>query len=77
MTFKEWLELQEVGTGTGSIAGFSRMTIPLVRRQFMPHWGEGDPFFSSKKKKKKEILKEDDYLTSPSCFPELTSSILS
>jgi hypothetical protein len=60
MDFKEWLKLQEVGTSTGSVAGFSRMTIPMVRRQFMPHWGEGDPFFTSKKKKKKEVLKEVD-----------------
>lgn len=58
MDFKEWLKLQEVGTSTGSVAGFSRMTIPMVRRQFMPHWGEDDPFFT-KKKKKKEMLKEE------------------
>jgi len=57
MDFKEWLKLHEVGTSTGSVAGFSRMTIPMVRRQFMPHWGENDPFFT-KKKKKKEMLKE-------------------
>ena len=59
MTFKEWMKLQEVGTSTGSVAGFSRMTIPMVRRQFMPHWGEDDPFFT-KKKKKKEVFKEVD-----------------
>jgi hypothetical protein len=56
--FKEWLKLHEVGTSTGSVAGFSRMTIPMVRRQFMPHWGENDPFFT--KKKKKEVIKEVD-----------------
>ena len=25
MNFKEWLQLQEVGTGTNAIAGFTRM----------------------------------------------------
>lgn len=55
MNFKEWMKLQEVGTSTGSVAGFARMTLPMVRRQFMPHWGEGDPFFT---KKKKKVLKE-------------------
>ncbi len=57
MNFKEWLKLQEVGTSTGSVAGFSRIAIPLVRRQFMPHWAdqqwtEQDPFFKKKKKKR-------------------------
>lgn len=56
MSFKEWMKLQEVGTSTSSVAGFARIAIPMVRRQFMPHWGEGDPFFT--KKKKKEIFKE-------------------
>jgi hypothetical protein len=34
MKFKEWLELQEVGTSTSCIAGFKRMTLPLVTRQW-------------------------------------------
>lgn len=53
MSFKEWLELQEVGTSTGSVAGFARISLPMVTRQFVPFWGEGDPFFRKKKKKKK------------------------
>lgn len=31
MTFKEWL-LKETGTSTSCIAGFSRMTLPMVTR---------------------------------------------
>jgi len=58
MTFKEWFKLQEVGTSTASIAGFSRMTLPMVRRQFVMALGEQDPFFKKKKKKKKK--KDDD-----------------
>jgi len=30
--FKEWLKLQEVGTGTNAVATFARMIMPLVRR---------------------------------------------
>lgn len=32
MRFKEFLQLDEAGTTTGDIAGFSRITLPLVRR---------------------------------------------
>jgi hypothetical protein len=35
MTFKEWL-VKEVGTGTGDIACFARMTLPMVRRMWPP-----------------------------------------
>ncbi len=33
MRFKDWL-LKETGTSTSCIAGFSRMTLPLVTRQW-------------------------------------------
>lgn len=67
MNFKEWLKLNEVGTSTGSIAGFARMAIPLVRRQWMPYWSdqswteEPDPFFKKKKKKKNESVDVSKY----------------
>lgn len=35
MQFKEWL-IKEAGTTTGDIAGFRRITIPLVRRMWSP-----------------------------------------
>ncbi len=31
MRFKEWL-IKEVGTSTGDVAGFKRISIPMVRR---------------------------------------------
>lgn len=31
-SFSQWFQLRETGTSTGDIAGFSRMTIPMVRR---------------------------------------------
>lgn len=34
MSFKEWLKLLEVGTGTNAIAVFARPTIGLVKREF-------------------------------------------
>jgi hypothetical protein len=52
MNFKEWLKLDEAGTSTACIAGFSRMTIPLVRRANLGAWAEEDPFFKKKEKKK-------------------------
>lgn len=48
MRFKEWL-LKEVGTSTGSIAVFSRIAIPQVRRT----WPSEITFDDDKKKKKK------------------------
>jgi hypothetical protein len=49
MKFRDWLErrvLQEVGTGTNSVAVFSRpiFSDPL-RRNKIPLVGEEDPFF--------------------------------
>jgi hypothetical protein len=53
--FKEFLELSEAGTFTNSIAGFSRMTIPLVRRIWPPQFGTdwGQDIESGRKKGKK------------------------
>jgi hypothetical protein len=56
-TFSEWLQLRETATSTGDIAGFKRMTLPMVTRQWVGHWGDEDPFF--KKKKKKKNLEEE------------------
>lgn len=36
MRFREFVKLQETGTSTGDIAGFSRICIPMVRR----HWAD-------------------------------------
>jgi hypothetical protein len=36
MRFREWLKLKETGTTTSCIAGFSRIAIPMVRRQWSP-----------------------------------------
>lgn len=34
MKFREWLQLQEVGTGTNAIAGFARpIGIGMIRRE--------------------------------------------
>ncbi len=52
MNFKEWLQLQEVGTGTGDIAGFSQRWGPggdnVVRRK----WVNDDEDEHKKHKKK-------------------------
>lgn len=37
MRFREFLNIQEAGTSTGDIAGFSRICIPMVRRQWATH----------------------------------------
>lgn len=52
MGFREWLKVQEAGTGTNCVAGFARMTLPLVRRSWagLSSWGDADPFFRKKKK---------------------------
>ena len=55
MDFKDWLLKLEVGTGTDSVAVFSRMTMPLVRR-VDPVWEEEDPFFKKKKKNANKSL---------------------
>ena len=48
MRFKEWM-IQEVGTSTSCIAGFSRITIPMVRRTWPTDWGN---WYQDRKKKK-------------------------
>ncbi len=32
LEFKDWLKLQEVGTGSNCVASFARQTMPMVRR---------------------------------------------
>jgi|SaaInlV_165m_DNA_2_1040747.scaffolds.fasta_scaffold231182_1 hypothetical protein len=53
MRFKDYL-LQEVGTTTGDVAGFRRMSIPLTRRMWPPNIAamvsESPPETSGKKK---------------------------
>lgn len=39
MTFKQWLKLNETGTSTADIAGFSRPIMPLVRRFYSSGFG--------------------------------------
>lgn len=51
MKFKDWM-LQEVGTSTSCIAGFSRITLPLVRRVWPMDWGS---WHEDRKKKKKPL----------------------
>ena len=46
MRFKDFIAMQESMTSTSCIAGFSRMSIPLIRR----NWFEPE---TDKKKKKK------------------------
>jgi len=63
MKFKEWL-MKEVGTSTSSIAGFSRIAIPLVTRMW-PHpvmqQVNDDP--PKKKKIKKQPQVEEAFLS--------------
>ena len=53
MKFRDWLErrmLQEVGTGTNSVAIFARPIFgDAWRRTPIPFWGEEDPFFRKQK----------------------------
>lgn len=60
-SFKKWMKLQETGTSTASIAGFSRISIPLVRRTPVGELagGEEDPFFKKLRKKKKKNTEEE------------------
>lgn len=57
MTFKEWL-VKEVGTSTGDIACFARMTLPMVRRVWPPMIAtmfEEDPPRKKKIKKQPQV----------------------
>ena len=52
MKFKEWFELQETGTTTSCIAGFRRITLPLVKRVWP---GEVATMFDENPPKKKKV----------------------
>lgn len=58
MRFKEWLakqEINEVGTGTASIAVFARPVMSMVSRTWAPFiTSEIEPPKKKKKKKKKK-----------------------
>jgi hypothetical protein len=61
MKFKDWL-IREAGTTTGDIAGFRRMTLPLVRRMFPPEIATmyaNDPPGKKKKPYKQPQVQED------------------
>ena len=52
MKFKEWLKLQEVGTGSSAVAVFARPAIGMVSRTF------AEPItFSHKKRRRKKKKK--------------------
>lgn len=60
MQFKEWLKLQEVGTGTNAVAVFSRpVGIGMVQREPVDMIGFRDE--DHHKKKKKKHKKQDDH----------------
>jgi hypothetical protein len=56
MKFREWLQLQEVGTGTNAVAVFSRPAIGMVQREPVDMIG----FRDEEKKKHKKHKKHDD-----------------
>lgn len=53
MKFKDWF-INEVGTSTADVAGFSRITIPLVRRWWVSDWEEELNGKNPKQKKVKD-----------------------
>lgn len=57
MNFKEWL-LKEIGTSTGCIATFSRISIPLVRRTWP--FEEDDDKRKKRKKIKESVMTPQD-----------------
>ena len=58
MQFREWLKLQEVGTGSNAVAVFSRpVGIGMVQREPIDMIGFRD---EDEKKKKKKHKKQDD-----------------
>lgn len=57
ISFKEFF-YQETMTSTGCIAGFSRMTLPLVRRQWMPSVASELEVNKGDKKSKKKVLQQ-------------------
>jgi hypothetical protein len=54
--FKEFF-YQEAMTSTANIAGFARITLPLVTRQWVPEMDWGQP-----KKKRKQKVKDQPQL---------------
>ena len=55
MQFREWLKLQEVGTGTNAVAVFSRpIGIGMVQREPVDMIGFRDEDHKKKKKHKKD-----------------------
>jgi len=58
LVFKKWLSLQEVGTSTGDVAGFKRISIPLIRRVWP--WNVEDPFFKKKNKNEEYLPRSDE-----------------
>ena len=55
MKFKNWLQLQEVGTGTNAVAVFSRPMMGMVQREPIDMIG----FHHEEKKKRKKHNKND------------------
>lgn len=53
MTFREFLQLGEAGTTTADVAGFSRVTVPPVRRAW-PSDPEAVDYYDWNPKKKKK-----------------------
>jgi hypothetical protein len=62
MNFKKWMQLQEVGTSTGDVAAFSRISIPMSRRMWPPSvatmFDQSPPGEKKKKIKKQPQLEE-------------------
>ena len=56
MRFREFL--MEIGTSTGCIAGFARITLPLVRRTWPPFVTFDEPDKSHKRKRKRKRKKQ-------------------
>lgn len=63
MRFKKWFNLQEVGTTTADIAGFSRIAIPLVRRWWAIGIEDDEQNSKPKKKKKYKVPQIDEWNT--------------
>lgn len=58
-SFKQWMLYKECGTSTGDIAGFSRISIPLVTRTWAPNVVfDMDPTHNYPKKRKKRAKKQ-------------------
>jgi hypothetical protein len=55
MRFKDWL-IKEVGTSTGDVAAFRRISIPMVRRKWAPEIAT--MFADNPPKEKKKVVKQ-------------------